>query len=159
MPKFLPQLEPSQAVNNLIIDKSTNKLKVKKSTKTIETYDVWRTAFDTLISVFASRKCNAGKIGGMLQYAHEIEGLSKDGYDWITYDKCYRLERANLTKKPCWSQVNQRLYNATIRKGKVNGKHSSFRNETKSEQSRFESRSSNNDRYPSWVLLFLPFAQ
>ena len=79
----------------------------------------------------------------MLHYAHEIEGLAKDGYDWLTYDKCYRLERANSPNKPCWSETNQRLYNATIRKGKVT-KYHSFRNEQKGEQS----RSSNSERLP-----------
>ena len=116
--KLLPQLESSRNLNNLIIDQN-KKIKVRSNIKSIDSIDMWRKAFDTLIAIFASKKDNADRVPGMLQYAHEIEGLQRDGYDWQTYDKSYRLERANQVIKPCWSETNQRLYNATIRKGKV----------------------------------------
>ena len=144
MSKLLPQLEPPSNTNNLFIDHAKGKLKVKKNFKSIDCIEDWRKAFDIMIVVYSSRKSNFNRIPGMLHYAHEIEGLARDGFDWLTYDKAYRIDRANQSEKPCWSETNQRLYNSIIRKGKLTKKSishsSSFRNDNVVDQSKQTSK-------------------
>ena len=64
----------------------------------------------------------------MLQYAQEVESLARDGFDWYTYDRAYRIDRGNQPNPPCWSVTNQKLYNLITRKGS-NKKAHNFRHQ------------------------------
>ena len=95
------------------------KLVFDKSTKRINNIQEWKQAFDVFIAIYTQKDCNKNAIGDLLTYAHDIENLANDHYDCTLYDQHYRIDRASASTPLSWSTLNQHLYNAVIRRGKI----------------------------------------
>ena len=99
---------------------------------------MWTSAFTIFIAISAEHQATSHEVGGLLTYMNEIKNMAKEGYDFLTYDHHYRLERSYRSDKPSWDMVNQPLQNTILRKGKI------FRNSQSSQkQSKFSSKFSN----------------
>lgn len=100
-------------------DPENGGLKVDKKSKHIDNIDDWSIAFDTYLSIYIEKEENTRHARDMIQYAQEIVSLAKDQYDWLYYDRQYRMDRAANPNPDPWGTLNQYVYNKVTRKGKI----------------------------------------
>ena len=59
----------------------------------ITNYYQWSEAWETYMAVYTSYKPHQGEIRAMLTYARDLRNMARSNYNWLGYDRHFRLDR------------------------------------------------------------------
>ena len=65
----------------------------KPQPKPITNYYQWSEAWETYMAVYTSYKPHQGEIRAMLTYARDLRNMARSNYNWLGYDRYFRLDR------------------------------------------------------------------
>ena len=65
----------------------------KPQPKPITNYYQWSEAWETYMAVYTSYKPHQGEIRAMLTYARDLRNMARSNYNWLGYDRHFRLDR------------------------------------------------------------------
>ena len=65
----------------------------KPQPKPINNYYQWSEAWETYMAVYTSYKPHQGEIRAMLTYARDLRNMARSNYNWLGYDRHFRLDR------------------------------------------------------------------